>query len=543
MTTTAPDLDTAADTAAAVLAFARDRRAAADAAEADLLHAAVAWADLHPAESIHDAALLSRHGDQPLPVAGPGAPLVAEFCVAEFAAAVGLPTETGKAYLGEALELRHRLPKTWARVQSGDLPAWRARRIARATIALSPAAAGFVDDQVAPFAHRIRPTGVDRLVEEAIVRFMPDRGPASPGGRRGRPARARAHPPGVLRGHRVGRGRGRPRRRPGPRHRPLGRCRPAGRPRLHRLAGRAPLRSARADGPAPARPGPRHPTDTETAGPAPGRQVVLHVHLSEDAITGTRPSPRSCTWPGWRTPARFVDADQVRAWCGVPGTTVTVKPVIDLTEHLHVDQYQVPDRLAAQAAERDLTCVFPWCTRPAEACDIDHVIPYSEGGPTASDNLGSALPPAPPAQDPPLRLGLHRPRTRLLPVVLTARLPVPARPPRHHRRHPRPDIAPARPVATPPHTPRQHDPARGHRHVPGRMSARHHLPHPSLRARESAAAGRHPVTAAGGERKRVAWRRRNAQPQRRPPPTRHPPATAGGGRRGPSGASPRAPDA
>src|SRR6188472_1559466 len=171
MTSTAADLDTAADTAAGVLAFARDRRAAADAAEVDLLRAACAWADLHPAESIGDAV---RFGDTPVPVAGPGAPLVAEFCVAEFAAAVGLPTETGKAYLGEALELRHRLPRTWARVGSGDLPAWRARRIARATIGLSLAAAGFVDVQVAGFAHRIRPSGVDRLVEEAIVRFMPE---------------------------------------------------------------------------------------------------------------------------------------------------------------------------------------------------------------------------------------------------------------------------------------------------------------------------------------------------------------------------------
>src|SRR6187455_2835128 len=164
-------LDTAADTAAGVLAQARADRAAADAAEARLLSHACAWADLHPAESIGEAV---RFGDTPVPVAGPGAPLVAEFCVAEFAAAVGMPTETGKAYLGEALELRHRLPRTWARVRAGDLPAWRARRIARQTIALSPAAAGFVDDQVAGFAHRIRPSGVDRLVEEAIVRFMPD---------------------------------------------------------------------------------------------------------------------------------------------------------------------------------------------------------------------------------------------------------------------------------------------------------------------------------------------------------------------------------
>ena len=71
MTSTAADLDTAADTAAGVLAFARDRRADADAAEADLLRAACAWADLHPAESIGDAV---RFGDTPVPVAGPGAP-------------------------------------------------------------------------------------------------------------------------------------------------------------------------------------------------------------------------------------------------------------------------------------------------------------------------------------------------------------------------------------------------------------------------------------------------------------------------------------
>ena len=102
-----PGATTNLDTASAVLEQARADRAAAHAAEARLLAHACAWADLHPAESIGDAV---RFGDTPVPVAGPGAPLVAEFCVAEFAAAVGLPTETGKAYLGEALELRHRLP-------------------------------------------------------------------------------------------------------------------------------------------------------------------------------------------------------------------------------------------------------------------------------------------------------------------------------------------------------------------------------------------------------------------------------------------------
>ncbi len=94
--------------------------------------------------------------------------------VAEFAAAVGLATEAGKAYLGEAVELRYRLPKVWARVTAGDLVAWKARRIARATILLSPEAAGFVDRHVAPVAHRVRLAQLDRLVEEAIARFMPE---------------------------------------------------------------------------------------------------------------------------------------------------------------------------------------------------------------------------------------------------------------------------------------------------------------------------------------------------------------------------------
>ena len=33
--------------------------------------------------------------------------------------------------------------------------------------------------------------------------------------------------------------------------------------------------------------------------------------------------------------------------------------------------------------------MFAWCTRPAEGCDLDHVIPYSEGGTTSSDNIAT----------------------------------------------------------------------------------------------------------------------------------------------------------
>jgi 5-methylcytosine-specific restriction endonuclease McrA len=50
--------------------------------------------------------------------------------------------------------------------------------------------------------------------------------------------------------------------------------------------------------------------------------------------------------------------------------------VLDLTEQIRVDAYQIPDRLTEQVILRDSNCVFPWCTRTARASDLDHITPY-----------------------------------------------------------------------------------------------------------------------------------------------------------------------
>ena len=91
---------------------------------------------------------------------------------------------------------------------------------------------------------------------------------------------------------------------------------------------------------------------------------------------------------------RPVTAEQIRQWCGHPDARVVVKPVIDLASHVHVGQYEVPDRIAEHIGLRDQTCVFPYCTRPARrldpdgyGCDCDHVTPYARGGPTCSCQL------------------------------------------------------------------------------------------------------------------------------------------------------------
>ncbi len=55
---------------------------------------------------------VSFFGDRALPIAGPGAPLVSEFALMEYAATLGMSTDAGKAYVGKTLELRHRLPRS-----------------------------------------------------------------------------------------------------------------------------------------------------------------------------------------------------------------------------------------------------------------------------------------------------------------------------------------------------------------------------------------------------------------------------------------------
>jgi len=146
-------------TAAELLRAIRARRVDEDRAAADQLVLAAKWGDLHPPESIHDAASFSTTScgrEHEEPIAGEGAPLVAEFCLAELGTTLGVSTTAAKKLVGQALELRHRLPRLWAQVLAGRVPAWRARLVAETTIHSSPAltreAAGFVDAQVAAVA-------------------------------------------------------------------------------------------------------------------------------------------------------------------------------------------------------------------------------------------------------------------------------------------------------------------------------------------------------------------------------------------------------
>ncbi len=378
------------DDARGVLAAARARRAAADAAEVDLLQLAVQWAVIHPAESIEDSERyhLRSGGEGPVGLAGPGAPLIAEFSVAEFGAAVGLTPEAGKYFLGHALELRYRLPRLWEQVLTGTVQAWRARRVADATIGrgVSMEAAAFVDAHVAAVAGKVRPSQLDRLVDEAVARLMPETAEQE---RRDAQDRRRfdintaqpsfsgtAYVTGELdlvdaldlddaiRGIAS---------------------------ELRDLGSTASLdvRRSIAAGELARRQLSLDYDEQVSTGSATGhqrtaaRRTVLYVHLTDAALRGEAGlGVGRCETT--RTP---VTADTIREWCGNPDAQVVVKPVIDLDDHVHVDAYEVPDRIRERVALRDHTCVFPWCSRPARSCDCDHVRswrPDGTGSPTCT---------------------------------------------------------------------------------------------------------------------------------------------------------------
>jgi hypothetical protein len=409
-----------------LLATIRSAREDENRAAAQQLVLAARWADLHPPESIHDAASFTVPGcEHEEPIAGEGAPLGAEFCVAELGTTLGITTTAAKKLIGHALELRHRLPRLWAQVHAGQVPAWRARAVADTTIhassALTREAAGFVDAHVAAVAGRIGSAQLDRLVAETIRRYDlatadpasdPEDGYLHVDPRHVTVDTDDVHYAGTLRieaevdiadaldldravAHHAAT------------QKALGSELPLDARRAKALGDLARTQTAlelltggpgtdRASGPDPdTRRQDRVSPDADADEPRlpAARQVVIHAHFDASFSGDTTvfgPTGRM------ENGQRLVLLEQIQSWCADTRTEVTIKPVIDLNTRLTAQAYKVPADIREQIILRDRTCVFPGCTRPARRCDVDHIIEYdhdaeAEGrrqpGPTQTDNL------------------------------------------------------------------------------------------------------------------------------------------------------------
>ncbi len=102
----------------------------------------------------------------------------------------------------------------------------------------------------------------------------------------------------------------------------------------------------------------------------PGRKTELILHISATDLTVGG-------FANTRTP---ISVEQIKTWLNLPGTSVIVRPVIDLNGNQAVDSYEIPDRIRRQVELRDHHCGYPYCHRPVESCDLDHIEPYTDDG-------------------------------------------------------------------------------------------------------------------------------------------------------------------
>ncbi|WP_075018727.1 HNH endonuclease signature motif containing protein [Pimelobacter simplex] len=305
--------------------------------------------------------------DTGLPIAGEGAPLVSEFALMELVAVLGRSPDGGRVYVGRVLECAWRLPQVYASVVAGRLAPWRAERIAEATRPLCPDAAAFVDRQL------FNATGVgwaqlERLIAEAVIRFDPERYEAERAAASdhryvevGAPdTNGLVSIDGLL---------------DAADGRDLDQAISRRATLLGRLGNEASLdvRRSQALGDLA-----RNDLTLDIEG-TPGRKAVLNIHLTNTTLAGSNPVGRWDQQP--------ISAEQIREWLAQPGMSVTVRPVIDLAGHVPVTAYEIPDRHRQQVELRDHTCRFPYCTRAAMRCDLDHAIPHNRGGPTCPCNL------------------------------------------------------------------------------------------------------------------------------------------------------------
>ncbi|WP_310963663.1 HNH endonuclease signature motif containing protein [Nocardioides terrisoli] len=392
--------------AAAVLASVREHRRAADAAEAAVLADVLAWCDLQVTE---DPDLAATWGHSPVHLGGPGCPWVGEFTITELAAGLGMSLTAARSLVADVLELAFRLPRLWARVQAGQVAAWRARRVAEQTQPLSVAAAGFVDAQVAPFASRMGVAAVDRLVAEAVGRFMPDlaaeQRQLAADGRRFDIDHQQVSFAGTsrveaeldladaldldaaitelaaqLKG--LGSDLGLDQRR----------ALAAGELARRQLA--LDLDTTTVAEPTEARPAVR------AARGRGRRDLTLYAHLSAAAIHPTPASTASTDGTcadamvrleGHRDPV--ITLDTLRDWLKIPGDVrVSIRPVIDLNADLTSTGRFATNNQREQVILRDHTCAAPHCSRPARRLDLDHIGPWDDHGPpdqTSSKNLAA----------------------------------------------------------------------------------------------------------------------------------------------------------
>ena len=152
------DIDRSSLDADATLRHVASMQTLRQRAEVAVLEDAAHWADLHGVvESTGSPALPGA--ERLVRLGGVGTPQTCEFCPAELGAELGMSPAAAAMLIGDALDLRHRLPVLWRRIRAGQVKAWIGRQVAVETRELNVEAVTAVDRRVARYAHSLTGAG------------------------------------------------------------------------------------------------------------------------------------------------------------------------------------------------------------------------------------------------------------------------------------------------------------------------------------------------------------------------------------------------
>jgi hypothetical protein len=370
------DIETEGLDADGVLTAADALQRSLNQAEAAKLLLACRWADLNTCIG-DDRALPGA--ERMVVLGGEGTPAIAEFAPAELGPACGESAFAGRCLIADALDLRHRHPLLWARVQAGQVKAHVARRIVQTTRNHSRDIAMAMDKMVAPYADRKSAGELEKICEAHIIRLDPagakqraersesDQGvwvsPSSDHGTRDIFIRTTSAAAAFFDA------------------------------RVDRIADdlavcgdttSKDVRRASAVGMIGSQDSFTLSADPiERVAQQSASKVTLYVHLTDDAITTNQGVARiEGSGP--------ITVDQVRRWLG--HSQVTVKPVIDLMNQASVDGYEVPDRLREAVHLISPTDCFPFASNQRRRKDIDHTTAFDPHGPPGQTRLGNLGP-------------------------------------------------------------------------------------------------------------------------------------------------------
>ena len=300
--------------------------------------------------------------------------LATEAAAAEIRVALRLTRRATDSELGFALELKERLPSVWSALRAGDIDVRRAKTIAFHTIHLTAATAHNVVAKVieqAPhlttgqLAARLKKLCIEANPDEAQDRFEravdERRVVANPNVDGTADVLGIALPPDRV---------ARAMRRINRMARSL---RSAGEPRT--------MDQIRADVFLDLLSGKGHAKHGK------GPRGVLDMTVDIETLARLSDSPGELSGYGpviADIARRVADESHDSEWRFTVADPNSAQPI-----HTGITQRRPNTSQRRQIETRDRTCVFPGCRMPATGCDVDHTIPYSEGGATSVTNSGS----------------------------------------------------------------------------------------------------------------------------------------------------------